>query len=109
MDQTIYIVRNATIKLVTLILQYSYGTSKPVLPPIVGLVSAYRRAECYLTPHLLSSFRTEDRSISVTSLKFGASSRTRTGTPQGHKILSLGRLPIPPYSHKTFFNNDEKE
>ena len=75
------------------------GLRNPYCPPIVGLVSAYRRAECYLTPHLLSSFRTEDRSDSVTSLKFGASSRTRTGTPQGHKILSLGRLPIPPYSH----------
>ena len=34
------------------------------------------------------------------SKKFGTSSRTRTGTSKGHKILSLGRLPIPPYSHK---------
>ena len=62
-------------------------------------MTAYRRAECYLTPHLLSSFRTEDRSDSVTSLKFGASSRTRTGTPLRYQILSLRRLPISPYSH----------
>lgn len=44
------------------------GLRNPNFPPIVGHQAAYRRAECYLTPHLLSSFRTEDRSDSVTSL-----------------------------------------
>ena len=29
----------------------------------------------------------------------GAGGRTRTGTPQGHGILSAGRLPISPRPH----------